>query len=312
MIRHRLTAIALPLLLATGCASTAPVRRADLPAGQRFAGQMETADTNATAAIRRVADFEQVVVREEAAVAYATGGRRPADRPGPSAADAAGMVFAPAFAAIGDYGHVMGHVASGLPITAKPGPSGAELARLTEAGLAAVQTAAGVTVTPEVRSAGLAGIIALADLAETISKRGGPEPGLRTLAAEAEPHLAAVVELLKQVLGAETGQAVRGAVRSSRNALEASHNRLLTAARATNRDPVARYSLYRSIVALRDNDPVQGTIGAVVTVLNRLHTAHVALAADPTSSDTAGKVVAFENAVNALGEIAGVQPVEEQ
>ena len=71
------------------------------------------------------------------------------------------------------------------PGPAKPGPSGAELARLTETGLAAVQTAAGVTVTPEVRSAGLAGIIALADLAETISKRGGPEPGLRTLAAEA-------------------------------------------------------------------------------------------------------------------------------
>ena len=307
MNRHRLTAFALPLLLVAGCATPPPpTDRADMPAGQRFAGRLETAEVNASEAVRRVADFEQVVAREEAAVTYALGTRRPAATSTTSAAEAAALVLAPAFTAIGDYGHVLDHAATGRPLSTRPGQPGADLAKAAEAGLAAVQASAGVTVAPDVRTAGLAGIAALSDIAETLAMRGS-EPGLQALTQDAAPHLNAVVELLRQVLGTSQGQAVRGAVRANRGQLNAAHDRLLVAARSSNRDPVVRYGLYRSIAALRDNDPVQGSIGAVVTVLETMRDAHSALAADPSSADAANKVAVFDQAVQALGEIAGVQ-----
>ena len=305
MIHRRITAIALPLLLAAGCAQMAPTG-AQLPAGQRFAAQLEVADHNAEAAILRMTSFEQTVLREEAAVAYATTGRRtPAAQAGRSAAEAAGMVVAPAFTAIGDYGHILAQAAQGQAISAKPSPSGTELARATEAGLAAVAAAARVNVPAPVREAGLAGIRALADLPETIVKRGQGTPSLQAMAQEAEPHVAAVTALLRAVLGAETGQAVRGAIRARRGSLEAAHNRLLASAGGSS--PIARYELYRSIAALRDNDPAQGHISGIVNIVTRMHAAHAALAADPSSQDTAGKVAAFEAAVAELGNLAQVQ-----
>lgn len=300
MVHRRLTALALPLLLLSGCAGMGRSRPVELPAGERFAMRMEQADEGAAAAILRMAEFERVVRREKAAVAYAIGARMTAAPSEPlGAAEAAGQVFAPAFTALADYGHVLTHVSARRPIQGAVLPGGADLARATEAGLAAVQGSARVTVTPAVRSAGLAGVQALADLAGSIARRGGGLPDLRAVTAEAEPHLAAVVALLQEVLGSNQDQAVRGAIRASRQTLTVAHGRLLAA--GSHLGPVARYELFRDLAALRDTDPAPGTLRALYEVLERMRLAHAALAADPSGADADAKVSAFEAAVAHLG-----------
>jgi hypothetical protein len=206
----------------------------------------------------------------------------------------------PAFTALGDYAHTLAQLGEGDEADPRSGPAGAVLAQGAAAGLQSVRAASGTVVPEAVRAAGLAGIAALSDLPDRYGGRGAT---VQAMVAEAAPHLSAVTALLRAVIGTEPGQGTRGAIRARREGLDALHARFLSAVAADRRlGPGERYTIFRSVAELREDDPAQGSFTALVEMLSRLEAAHAALAAG--SADAAGKVAEFEAAVARLAALA--------
>ncbi|MCB4821442.1 hypothetical protein [Roseicella aerolata] len=298
----RRSAFLLPLL-AIGC--TRPGREPPSPLALRLGTALEAADPGADALILRMAAFEQRALREGGAMAFAAGGRRAAPpRLGPppiGLVEAAGQVLMPAFTALGDYGDALAQLAGGEGIAPRSGPEGALLAEAAAAGLRDVEAASGTAVPEPARAAGLAGIAALSGLPDRIAAtRGATVPAM---VAEAAPHLAAVTGLLRMVIGAQPGQGVRGALRARREGLDAMQSRFLAAVAADRRlGPGERYGIFRSLAELREDDPAQDSLAALAELLDRLETAHAALAAG--APEAGEKVAGFEAAVARLGVLA--------
>jgi hypothetical protein len=297
----RRLALLLPLALAAGCAGTGT----PAPPALRFATALEASDPAVDTSIATMDAFERRALREERAVAFALG-RAPGAPvvlpPGPGAAEAAGGVLAPAFTALGDYAHVLGQVAGGESPDPRPSPGGQVLAQAVAQALPATSA----RLAPPVREAGLAGVAALAELAPGAARRR--PASAQALAREAAPHLDAVVTLLQGVIGPAQGEATRGAIRARRDAMEGAHARLLEAAR---RDPglgaAGRYALFHQVAALRDQDPLPGTLASIVTLLGTMREAHAAIAAGDPSAEA--KVAAFEAALAPLaGDDAAQDP----
>ncbi|MBX6741067.1 MAG: hypothetical protein IRY87_03350 [Acetobacteraceae bacterium] len=306
MPERRAVILALPFLTLAACAQTGLGEGPPVPAALRFATALEGADQAVDDAVDRMDGFERMAERENAAIAYATGGQRGGiarfTPPPAGAAEAAGRVLDPAFAALGDYGHVLAQVASGQPVLPRPSVSGVQLARAAEAGLQAVRAASGTPVAEPVRDAGLAGITALANLPRVLAQRGRPVT-VAALVEEAQPHVAAVAAMLRAVIGPEPGQGTRGALRARREALDASQERFLEALRKDRRiGPGERYSIFRSISELRDADPAEGTFAALIDLLATMEQAHAALGAG--SPEAAARVTAFEVAVARLAALS--------
>lgn len=314
MIRRHI--IMLPLLVLAACAQgDGRWSRGGPPAptALRFANALEEAETAVDASVAKMDGFERMAAREDAAIAFASGGQggrrgsRGTMRSGAmpaSAAEAAGQVLDPAFTAVGDYGDVLSQVAAGERLSPESGASGAELSRAAAEGLDAVRRASGTAVSPAVRAAGLAGIAALADLTEDLGRRGRSVT-VAAMVAEAQPHLAAVSALLRAVIGPEPTQGTRGAILARREGLNSGQARFLDAVRADARIGAGeRYSIYRSVVEMRDNDPAEGQFAAVIALLEAMEEAHGALGAE--SADAAGKVSAFEAAVDRLERLSGI------
>src|SRR4051794_10578026 len=103
MVRPRLMLLALPLL--AGCAQMGERPEPPAPVSLRFAQTLDGATEAVDEAIGRMDGFERMAQREDSAIAFAIGGRGvPAGRftaPPAGAAEAAGRVLAPAFAALG-------------------------------------------------------------------------------------------------------------------------------------------------------------------------------------------------------------------
>ncbi|RAI56286.1 hypothetical protein [Roseicella frigidaeris] len=304
MVPRRALVLLLPLL-AMGCAGRGE-QAPPAPLALRFGTALETADPSADALVGRMDEFERMVLREEAAVAFAEGGHRSGPPrlhpPLAGAAEAAGRVLMPAFTALGDYGHGLAQLAAGDAVEPRSGPSGALLARAAEDGVAAVQQASGTVVPAPVRQAGIAAIAALSELPDRFAAAGrGASPD--AMVAEATPHVAAIAALLRAVIGAETGQGTRGALRARREGLDALQTRFLGAVAADRRLGVAeRYTIYRGVAALRDDDPAQGSFAALVEVVASLEAAQAALAG--RGADAEARVAAFEAAVARLGVMA--------
>ena len=311
---RRLVLLALPLLLVAGCAHHRDHRGAGAaqrnPASQnpaeRFATNVEAADQAVERAILRMDAFERLAGREDSAISYAVStGRTPAPQLLPAAGgvgELTGRVLAPAFTALGDYGHVLAQAAVGTPIQAKRSPPGAELAASAGRALDALKTTAGVTLTPAVREAGLAAITHLADLPETMTKERGTRPGMAAVVTAAQPHVHALTTMLREVLGTETSKGVRSVIRTRRVALNEAHGRFLSAVqRDRTAGPADRYAIFRTVAELREGDPAPGTLAQLVTLLASLSTAHDAL--DEGAADAAAKVAGFEDAVEHLAHL---------
>ncbi|MFZ4407201.1 MAG: hypothetical protein ACOYOH_07665 [Paracraurococcus sp.] len=290
----------LPLLVAA-CADR-PAQKD--PLTLRFGAALTAAETGADALILRMDGFERMAMREDAAIAFAAGGRGAAPRlasPGTGAAEAAGQVLAPGFAALGAYARALTEAAGGEAEAGEESVAeGAVLARAAAEGLTAVHASSGAVVAEPVRAAGLAGIAALAELP---ARREARLPALvPALVTEAAPHVAAVTALLRAVIGPEPGQGTRGAIRARREALDAGHGRFLAAVAADRRlGPGERYTIYRSVAEQRDGDPAQGSFTAMIDLLARLDAAQAAVAAG--AGDAADRVTAFEAAVARLGAL---------
>jgi hypothetical protein len=294
-------AFVLPLLLMTAAGCATPPWRADRSASPpaRFAAALETSDPAVDAGIVRIDAFERRALREERAVGFALGGAPPSTvAPGPGAAEAAGDVIGPAFTALGDYAHVLLQAALRERLEPRPSAGPEALAQATARALPATRA----SLPPSVREAGLAGIAALASLAEQPAPRGRVAPA--ALARQADPHVVAVNTMLRGVIGATTEEATRGAIAAQRAALGASHGRMLAAARGDRSlGPAGRYALFHQLAALRDDDPAPGTLGAIVTLLDAMVAAHAAIAAD--GADAADKVATFESALGDLAALTG-------
>lgn len=295
--RRRL--LLLPALLVAGCTAMQPEAPGTVA---RFATALEASDPVVDSAIATMDGFERRAAREERAVAFALG-RAPAiapQRPGTeaSAAQAAGDVLAPAFTALGDYAHVLGQAATGHAFEPRPSSGGDVLAQAVAQALPTVSA----QVAPAVREAGVAGVAGLGRLAQETPVLG--RVSAPALAQRAEPQLLAVTTLLKAVLGPQQGQGTRGAIRARREAMEAAHARLLEAAR---REPglgaAGRYALYHQVAALRDQDPLPGTLAAIVTLLSALEEANAAIAAGDSGAEA--KVAGFEAALARLQSLGG-------
>lgn len=306
----RRLALLLPaILFASGCASFGQAP-GEAPPAARFATVLEASDPTVDAGVRMMDSFERRATREERAVAFALGrgGAAVVDPtfPGAGAAEAAGQVIAPAFTALGDYAHVLGQAAGGVRLEARPSPGPEVLVQAVDQALPAVKS----PVPPPVRQAGLAGIGALARMAQQMD--GQRAPSAQAMAAEAQPHLAATTALLRTVIGARTGEATRGAIRARRTAMEQAHARLLEAARSDRGlTTVGRYTLFHQVAALRDSDPLPGTLSAIVALLDAMEAAHAAIAAGDTAG-TEEKLSAFEATLARMQTITGQdeQPAE--
>ncbi len=300
MRQPRRILLALPLLLGAGCAAfdRDAAERAASPAA-RFGVALEAADPAVDAGIALMDDFERRAAREERAVAFALGSAGAARTvPGPGAAEAAGEVLAPAFTALGDYAHVLAQAATGATVEARPSPGGPVLAQAVGQALAGTA----LPIAPAMREAGLTGVAALAAMAPGAEARRRPDA--TALAREAGPHLAAVSALLKAVIGPQQGQATRGVIQARRAAMDAAHARLLEASR---RDPAlgaaGRYALFHQVAALRDQDPLPGTLAGIVALLSAMEEAHAAIAAGGAEAEA--KVTAFEGALARLSALTG-------
>jgi hypothetical protein len=110
------------------------------------------------------------------------------------------------------------------------------------------------------------------------------------------------------VLGADAGSGTRAAIRDRRLAMDRNHARLLAAVRQDRSvGPAARYALFHSLTAMRDEDPAPGTLGGIVTLVDSMAAAHAALAAEGGRGEAAGRqLAAFEAAVDRLQALAGV------
>jgi hypothetical protein len=291
--------LSLPLLLAVaGCAGRAS---RDLSPAGRFAATLESADPAVDASIAVMDGFERRALREESAVAFALGrgappGRQP-EAPLPTAvAGAAGEVIAPAFTALGDYAHLLAAAAEGEALDPRPSPGPEALSQAVAQALP--RTSA--RIAPPVAEAGVAGVATLARLAQETRGR----PGVQALAQQAQPALGAVTALLKAVIGTQPDAATRGVVQARREGMAAAHVRLLQAAQ---RDPAlgvaGRYALYHQLSAMRDEDPVPGTLAAIITLLSAMEEAHAAIAAgDPAAAE---KAAGFEAALAELTALTG-------
>jgi hypothetical protein len=302
MSTSRFALLAVPLLLAAGCSQTGTPAH---PTAFRFAGALEQADQSVEAAIGRMDAFERVGARESEAVAFAAieHGRAPRVRArnGAGAVEATGRLLAPVFTALSDYGHVLGQASAGQAIAAKPSPTGAELAADAERALAQIATLTRAPVAAPVRTAGLAGIVALADLPEVLTANRGNVAGA---VAQAQPHVLAVVSLLRAALGSSAEEGARRQIREIRLELRRDHDRLLAKVRADRvAGPAERYLAYRLINEVRETDPALGTMSSVYALLQRLEEAHTALAAALEGPDTTAKVAAFETAGAALANL---------
>lgn len=303
MFLRRSLVLVLPLL-AAACAGQD--RAPPSPLASRLGTALEAADPSADALILRMDEFERLAMREDRAIAFAAGGRPSGPvRPGSSglgAAEAAGEVLMPAFTALGDYADALAQLANGEAIEPRSGPGGALLARAAADGLRSVQAASGTTVPEPTRSAGLAGIAALSDLPDRMAAAGRGAT-VQAMVAEAAPHLSAVTGLMRAVIGAQPGQGTRGAIRARRDGLDAAHSRFLAAVATDRRlGPGERYTIFRSVAQLREDDPAQGSFAALVEVLDRLDAAHAALASQ--AADAQEKVAAFESAAARLNAMA--------
>ncbi len=308
---RRYALLALPLLLAAGCAQTgsdspaAQERANNTPAG-RFASSVESSDHAMEVAIGRMDAFERLASREDSAIGYAVGGNTtPNLLPSASGvAELTGRVLAPAFTALGDYGHILAQAASGTPIQAKASPTGEQLVASATQALDQLRSTAGITVEAAVREAGLRAIASLADLPEQMTKNRGSRVSLATVVSAAEPQVKALTTMLQAVIGATQETGVRGAIRTRRLALNAAHARFLSAVRADRTaGPADRYAIFRTVAELREGDPAQGTLAQVYSLLSSLSQAHDAL--DEGAADADAKVAGFEAGVErltALGE----------
>ena len=291
-------------LLAIGCAGGGQ-KDPPSPLALRLGTALEGADPSADALILRMDAFERMARREDAAIGFAAGGRSsgaarrvPASR---GAAEAAGEVLMPGFTALGDYAHGLAQLAGGEAVEPRSGPAGALLARAAGEGLQAVRQASGTAPPEPVRAAGLAGIEALSDLPDRMA--ASPGATVSAMLAAAAPHLTAVTTLLRAVIGVEPGQGTRGAIRARREALDAVQTRFLAAVANDRRlGPGERYTIYRSVAEQREEDPAQGSFGALVDLLGALEAAHAALVAG--APDAAERIAGFEAAVARLGAMA--------
>ncbi len=306
---RRYALLTLPLLLAAGCAQMTqePGRdRASQSPAARFAGSVESSDHAMETAIGRMEAFERLASREDSAIGYAVGtNTAPQLLPaGGGVAETAGRLLAPAFTALGDYGHILAQAAAMRPIQAKQSPSGADLAAAAGKALDELAASARVTVAPAVRTAGLAAIASLADLPEQLTKNAGSRPSLATVVSQADPQVKALVVMLQAVIGGTTETGVRAVIRSRRMALDTTQARFLAAVRADRTaGPADRYAIFRTVAELREGDPAQGTLAQVHSLLGSLGQAHDAL--DEGAADADAKVAGFEASVDrltALGE----------
>jgi hypothetical protein len=297
----RRVVLLLPLLAVAACANQAGP---DSPA-ERFAIALEHADGAAGIAVARMDAFERLVLRENAAIAFAGSGRpagAPRIGPPPSgAAEATGRVITPAFAVLGDYAHVLADLTSGVALTPRAPNSGAFQVAQAEEGLRLAGIAAGVTVPEPTRSAGLAAMRTLSDLAQQASIGG--QRSVPALVTAAQPQVAAIAAMLRSLIGPEAGQGVRGALRASREGLDARQSAFLAKIAADRRLGTAeRYGLFRSVAELREADPAQGTFLGIIGVLDSMEVAHAALSAP--FGDASAKVGEFETAVARLGALS--------
>ncbi|MBL6454443.1 hypothetical protein JMJ55_03845 [Belnapia sp. T6] len=302
MIRRHMILLALPVL--AGCAQMGGQAEPPASAAARFAATLVSAEQAVDDAVARMDGFERMAQREDQAIAFALSGRTaPPARftaPPAAAAEAAGRVLAPVFAALGDYAHALASVAAGQPVRAGGDPGGRALSEATANGLAAVQAASGTPVLEPVKTAGLAGVAALADVPARIAASG--KPSLGALVNEQQPHMVAVVALLRAVIGPEPGQGTRGAIRARREGLDAQQARFLSALRTDGRiGPAERYSIFRSVSESRDNDPAQGNFSAIIDLLAALEQAHGALAVD--GPDAEAQIAAMAAAVERLEDL---------
>ena len=299
----RRLALLLPLgLFAAGCADMQ--QETPKPAGQ-FAALLEASDPAVDTSVAVMDSFERRATREERAVGFALGRtvaapRRPGTG-GPSAAEAAGEVISPAFTALGDYAHVLGEAATGAAPEPRPSVGGEALAQAVTRALPTTSA----TVPPAVRDGGIAAIAGLSNLAESAGTRG--RVSAQALAREAEPQVLAVTALLRAVIGMQPGEGTRGAIAARRDQMEAAHLRLMEAARRDSGLGVAgRYALFHQVAALRDQDPLPGTLAALIDLLNALDAAQTAIAAgDPMAE---AKVGAFDAALSRLMTLTGQEP----
>ena len=300
MVRPRLMLLALPLL--AGCAQMGERPEPPAPVSLRFAETLDDAHEAVDEVVERMDGFERMAQREDNAIAFAIGGRRaPAGRftAAPAgAAEAAGRVLEPAFTALGDYARVLASAAGGQRVQDATAGNGQALAQAAAHGLDSVRAASGTPVLEPVRSAGLAGIAALADMPAVLAGRR-ESPSLAALVQEGQPHVAAVIAMLHAVIGPEPGLGTRGAIRARREGLTAQQERFLAALGNDGRiGPGERYSIFRSVAEARDNDPAQGNLATINDVLTAIEQAHAALAAG--GPDAEAKVAALELAVARL------------
>ena len=306
---RRYALLALPVLLAAGCApmnqETGRDRANQTPAA-RYAASVEASDHAMETAIGRMDAFERLAAREDSAIGYAVGSNTTPQLlpPGGGVAEITGRVLAPAFTALGDYGHILAQAAAGQAIQAKPSPPGADLAGAAGKAMEELATTARVSVAPAMRTAGLAAIASLADLPEQLTKNHGSRPSLAQVVSQAEPQVKALVVMLQAVVGGNTESGVRSVIRNRRLALDATQARFLAAVRADRTaGPADRYAIFRTVAELREGDPAQGTLAQVHSLLGSLGQAHDAL--DEGAADADAKVAGFEAAVErlaALGE----------
>jgi hypothetical protein len=295
--------LALPLL--AGCAQMGERPEPPAPASLRFAQTLDQADEAVDEAIGRMDGFERMAQREDNAIAFAIGGRQVAagrfTAPPAGVSEAAGRVLTLAFTALGDYAQVLAAAAGGQRVRDAAAGNGQVLAQAAAKGLDAVQAASGTPVLAPVRTAGVAGIAALADLPAVLAQRR-EAPSLAALVQEGQPHVAAVIAMLHAVIGPEPGLGTRGAIRARREGLDAQQARFLAALRTDGRIGAGeRYSIFRSLAEGRDNDPAQGNLEAINELLTAIEQAHAALAAD--RADAEAKVAALELAVARLSAL---------
>jgi hypothetical protein len=306
---RRLALFALPLLLTSGCAQMSADRaaareeRAAMTPAGRFAASIEGADQTMETTVGRMYSFERLAARENAAIDFAIGSARQPQLlpPGDGVVGATGRVLSPAFTALGDYGHVLAQLAGDLPLEAEPSASGAQLAAAASQALDEVRAASGVTVSAPVREAGLRAIAVLADMPEQLAKTRRT-PSLDQVVSEAQPHVAALTTMLRQLLGETQEAGVRNVIRTRRLTLDNAHGRFLTAVRNDRTaGPAERYAIFRTVAELRQDDPAQGTIQQIVALLGALADAHDALGKG--AADAEAKMGVFEASVSQLAAL---------
>jgi len=269
----------------------------------RFASALEQASAGSAVVIGRMDAFETLARRETDAIAFANGDRRllpKAGPPEPGLAADAGQVIGAAFIALGAYAHTLSMVATGHPPMPTVIPPGEVLVGRAQQGLARLRQRAGIVVPPAVQSAGLQGIAALTALPQRVAAELRPRTA--ALVAEADPSVAAVAALLDAVIDPPTG-GLRSALRGKREGFDQEADRFLNRLSGDRRlGPGDRYMLYRSVAAVREDDPAPGTLAAFAALAAAMRRAHAALAGPLPAAEA--EVGAFEARVAQLSALA--------